>query len=72
MKAQSYYFSNLCSYSPNLHLPYKAYLDRLDAAKSGSDMFGGLLGNSASTSIGTVVETKNGELDLSWMDDIFK
>lgn len=72
VKAQSYYFSTLCSYSPNLHLPYKAYLDRLEAAKNGTDMFGGLLNNDDSTMIGTVVESKNGELDLSWMDDIFK
>lgn len=35
VKKQSYYLSNLCSYSPNLHKPYKAYLEALDAKKNG-------------------------------------
>lgn len=35
VKKQSYYLSNLCGYSPNLHKPYKAYLDALDAQKNG-------------------------------------
>lgn len=39
VKKQSYYLSNLCGYSPNLHKPYKAYLDALDAKKNG-DIFG--------------------------------
>lgn len=73
VKAQSYYFSNLCSYSPNLHLPYKAYLERLEAAKNGTDMFGGLLGSDPSNFdfSSCVVETnKDGELDLSWLNNI--
>lgn len=75
VKAQSYYFSNLCGYSPNLHLPYKAYLDRLDASKNNTDMFGGLLKDDSSSfdfSSCTVETTKNGELDLSWLNDIFE
>lgn len=39
IKKQSYYLSNLCSYSPKLHKPYKAYLDSLEAKKNG-DIFG--------------------------------
>lgn len=35
VKKQSYYLSNLCGYSPNLHKPYKAYLEALDAKKNG-------------------------------------
>lgn len=35
VKKQSYYLSNLCGYSPNLHKPYKAYLETLDAQKNG-------------------------------------
>lgn len=35
VKKQSYYLSNLCGYSPNLHKPYKAYLEALDAQKNG-------------------------------------
>lgn len=73
VKAQSYYFSTLCAYSPNLHLPYKAYLDKMEAAKNGEDTFGGL-----GTNDKTVVETnkgkhqniKNTEVDLSWLDEV--
>ena len=36
IKKQSYYLSNLCAYSPNLHKPYKAYLEKLEAEKDGS------------------------------------
>ena len=36
IKKQSYYLSNLCAYSPNLHKPYKAYLEKLEAEKNGS------------------------------------
>ena len=35
VKKQSYYLSNLCGYSPNLHKPYKAYLEALDNQKNG-------------------------------------
>ena len=68
VKAQSYYFSNLCGYSPNLHKPYKAYLDRLEASQNGTDMFSGLFGSESSNKI-TVDE--NGEADLSWLDSLF-
>ena len=34
VKAQSYYFSNLCSFSPNLHKPYGAYLDKFNLLKN--------------------------------------
>lgn len=34
VKAQSYYFSNLCSYSPNIHKPYGAYLDKFNLLKN--------------------------------------
>ena len=39
VKNQSYYFSNLCGYSPYLHKPYAAYLDKLNAEKN-EDIFG--------------------------------
>lgn len=74
VKAQSYYFSTLCAYSPNLHLPYKAYLDRIEAAKNGEDTFGGLGTNDEDE---TVVKTDKGkrqnnvdECDLSWLEEI--
>ncbi len=71
VKAQSYYFANLCSYSATKHLPYKAYLEKFEASQSGNDMFGGLLGgNVVTTSSGNVIDNKNNELDLSWLNDI--
>lgn len=35
LKKQSYYLTNLCGYSINLHKPLKAYLDAQDAKKNG-------------------------------------
>jgi RecB family exonuclease len=69
VKAESYYFANLCSYSANLHLPYKAYLDKLEAAKNGQDMFSGLIGSSTVSSK-EITNNKKGEIDLSWLDNI--
>lgn len=68
VKAQSYYFANLCSYSANKHLPYKAYLDRLDAAKNGQDLFGGVGSNVDITD--KAIHNKADNLDLSWLDNI--
>lgn len=42
VKAQSYYFATLCGYSANLHLPYKQYLEKLEAQQNGEDLFGGV------------------------------
>lgn len=65
VKAESYYFANLCSYSPSLHLPYKAYLDKLEASQNGGDMFDGLLSSSSK-----VINNKSEEPDLSWLNDL--
>lgn len=70
VKAQSYYFSTLCGYSGNLHKPYGEYLKRLEAAKSGGDMFSGLLGSSSSASSSKVIESNANDIDLSWLNDI--
>lgn len=71
VKAQSYYFATLCGYSPNLHKPYKAYLDRLEAAQNGTDMFSGLgLGNDAVSTSNNVINNKSDEVDLSWLDNL--
>lgn len=64
VKSQSYYFSTLCGYSPNLHKPYAEYLNKLEASQSGN-IFGGV-----STTTSKVIENKNSELDLSWLDNI--
>lgn len=69
VKAQSYYFANLCSYSATKHLPYKAYLEKFEAAQKNDDMFGGLLGDTVSSSI-KVIDNNNDDLDLSWLDNI--
>lgn len=73
VQAQSYYFSNLCSYSANKHLPYKAYLDRLDAMKSGTDMFSGVGSDSDDEESVTEAITHNNSkenIDLSWLDSL--
>lgn len=70
VKAQSYYFSTLCGFSANLHKPYAKYLARLEAAQNGADMFGGLLGNSTTSTTSKVIDNKSEELDLSWLDSI--
>lgn len=69
VKAQSYYFANLCAYSASKHLPYKAYLERFEAAQKNDNMFGGLLGGNTSTS-SNVIKNKSDEVDLSWLDNI--
>lgn len=66
VKAQSYYFANLCSYSATKHLPYKAYLEKFEAAQKDNDMFGGLLGSTSSN----VINNKSDEVDLSWLENL--
>lgn len=70
VKAQSYYFANLCSYSPTKHLPYKAYLEKFEAAQNGQDMFSGLLGSNSSAPSSKVIGNSTNEVDLSWLDNI--
>lgn len=74
VEAQSYYFSTLCGYSPNLHLPYKAYLERTEKAKDG-DVFSGVGGSTVESSLvaqtNKVIHRKDTEnVDLSWLDNI--
>ena len=73
VQAQSYYFATLCGYSPNLHLPYKAYLDKLDAMKSGANMFNGV-GSGSEDEVPTtnkdIQQKSDGNVDLSWLDSI--
>lgn len=70
VKTQSYYFANLCSYSRNLHKPYDEYCKRLEAIQNSGDMFSGLLGNSVTTKSSNVIDNKDSELDLSWLENI--
>lgn len=74
VEAQSYYFSTLCGYSPNLHLPYKAYLERTEKAKDG-DVFSGVgsptVESSPVAQTNKVIHHKDTEnVDLSWLDNI--
>ena len=71
IKEQSYYFANLCSYSATKHLPYKAWLEKFEAAQRGEDLFSGLLGgDNVPTSSSNVINNKGDELDLSWLNNI--
>lgn len=69
IKEQSYYMANLMNYSPNLHLPYQTYLQKLEAAKNNNDLFGGLLG-SDTVKTSNVIDNKSDDLDLSWLNAI--
>ncbi len=74
VESQSYYFSTLCGYSPNLHLPYKAYLERTEKAKDG-DVFSGVGSSTIESSpvaqTDKVIHQKDPEnVDLSWLDNI--
>lgn len=71
VQAQSYYFSTLCAYSPNLHLPYKAYLERLEAASNGEDTFAGVGSSDENVTSKDIHQTENnGDVDLSWLNGI--
>lgn len=71
VQAQSYYFATLCGYSPNLHLPYKAYLDKLDMMKNEENIFSGVGTNNENiTTIDKVINNKKDDVDLSWLDNI--
>lgn len=71
IKKQSYYFATLSCYSPNVHKPYKEYLDKLEKAKSGLSVFDGV-GSEAEYNI---IETgnnicNNNDIDLSWLNEL--
>ena len=67
VKAQSYYFSTLSGFSPNLHKPYGEYLKRLEAAQNGQDLFN----NVGSDNISLICKNiTNNDMDLSWIDSL--
>lgn len=65
VKRESYYFANLCAYSATKHLPYKAYLEKFEAAQNGTDIYGTPVPSSSK-----VIDNKSDEPDLSWLDSI--
>ena len=75
VKKESYYFATLCSYSAELHKPYKLYLDKLQAAQEGSDLFSGIGSETKNKVEQTVKDNKSIHQnsvndDLSWLDDL--
>lgn len=60
---QSFYFATLCAYSPNLHKPYKQYLDKLLKSRDGDDFFSGLGSNRE-------INKFDQDDDLSWLNDL--
>ena len=67
IKKEEYYYSNLCSYSSYKLLPYKAFLEKKETQQNG-DIFSNLLGSTTTTS--KVIDNKNSEVDLSWLNNI--
>ncbi len=72
VKAESYYFATLCSYSPSLHLPYKKYLEKLETATNATDTFSGIgtLINSINSKDDKPICQTSENIDLSWLDEI--
>lgn len=74
VEKQSYYFHNLCGYSPKLHLPYQKYLNRLEQLQNEKDNVFSGIGNkteedvSNPSTINTIKE--NDEIDMSWLNQI--
>jgi hypothetical protein len=60
LKAQSYYYNNLCGYSIPTIKPYKQYLDKMTAEKNG-DIFGGTK---------KTTSEEFAEDDMSWLDNL--
>lgn len=73
VKAQSYYFANLCGFSRKLHKPYDEYCKKLESVQNGQDLFAGVGADNetVTTSSNNVINNKSDELDLSWLDNIF-
>lgn len=70
VEKQSYYMANLMAYSPNLHLPYKEYLEKREEAKKGMDLFSGVGSDAEDVVTTKVINNKSNEVDLSWLDSI--
>lgn len=72
VKAESYYFATLCGYSPSLHLPYKKYLEKLEATTNATDTFSGIgaLINSINSEDGKPICQTSENIDLSWLNEI--
>ena len=66
VKAQSFYFANLCSYSRFKHKPYDEFLKKQEQLEEEKDNLYANVGNNA-----TEVEVSNNAVDdLSWLNDL--
>ncbi len=75
VKAQSYYFANLCGYSPKVHLPYQKYLNQLEALENEkNNLFGGVGSNvnqdCSSSELTNNAISNNDEDDMSWLNQL--
>ena len=68
VKAQSFYFANLCAYSRFKHKPYDKYLKtQEDLTKEKDNLFANL---GVDVGIKNVVGEVKDNLDLSWLNDL--
>lgn len=69
VKANSYYFSTLCGYSANLHIPYKKYLENLEANKN-SDILLSPKDRCLQSDEDVIQDILDNGVDLSWLDEV--
>lgn len=63
VEENSYYFSNLCAFSPNLHKPYQRYLEKLEREKNGN-LFNDVLNDNINSNSKTIDDS------LEWLNSI--
>lgn len=69
--SHSFYFANLCSYSPNKHLPYKEYLEKQNQLQEEKDnLYSDVGSETVEVNINETNDTNDDELDLSWLNDL--
>ena len=66
VKAQSFYFANLCAYSRNKHKPYNEYLEKLEQLEKEKN---NLFSNVGSDSLEVKTSSKVDD-DLSWLNEL--
>ena len=63
LKANEYYFFNLCGYSTKLHKPFAEYVARKEKEKEDqNNFFAGIMQDDSNDSVTT-------NLDMSWLDN---
>lgn len=68
VKSQSFYFANLCAYSPYKHRPYQMYLEKQEKlSKERNNLFANV---GSDVGVSNVVREVKDNLDLSWLNDL--